>query len=307
MMLQPSWEPREAHCLPDHILLEICRLSPEEAGAMSQQLDALRALPQLICTDIYPCPHYELAVTLLATVLGQMRHFQPVHLPFGFGGPIVHSRFWIDQETLDGIAKQIIGLVQHDLKPDAIAQHVEVAISEAVRLGFLTQRRYDAWRPGMPSGSGWRCALMATPYGVTKASMACRDNPEPSVPPGDDSVVIRDAVPQTIRAPLTTHVPQTSSHQCTQTDPVDSPYAWARQADLVKATNQVLGGNTLDKGVLSRACRAGKVQTNGQAGRASRVSVGSFLVWLKRQFSLAFDEQVQVRNAVIGELAKRNL
>ncbi len=85
----------------------------------------------------------------------------------------------------------------------------------------------------------------------------------------------------------------------------DDPYEWAHQVELVRATNQVLGEGMLDKGVLSRACKA-DIETNGKTGRASRVRVRSFLTWMSRRFEIGKDEEDQVQNAVIGVIRSRN-
>lgn len=86
----------------------------------------------------------------------------------------------------------------------------------------------------------------------------------------------------------------------------DDRYEWASQIESVRATNQVLGEGTLHKGILSRACANGHVETNGKAGRAARVRVSSFLTWVSRRCDLEKCEQDQVRNAVIGEITARN-
>jgi len=83
-------------------------------------------------------------------------------------------------------------------------------------------------------------------------------------------------------------------------------YAWARQAELVRATNQVLRAGYLNPGVLSRACKFGEIATNGKAGRGSMVDVKSYLVWLGRRRQIPKNELDQVRNAVIGEISERN-
>lgn len=86
----------------------------------------------------------------------------------------------------------------------------------------------------------------------------------------------------------------------------DERYAWARQIDLVKATNQVLGDGELNRGVLSRACRNGDVGTNNKRGQGSRVRVTSFLAWVSKQRELAKNEETQIRNAIMGEISSRN-
>jgi len=91
-------------------------------------------------------------------------------------------------------------------------------------------------------------------------------------------------------------------------DPVpskDSEYEWARQTELVRATDQVLGQGTLSPGVLCRACGQ-QIETNGKRRQCSRVKVSSFLPWVARKFSLTKEEQTQVRNAIIGEISERN-
>jgi 7-cyano-7-deazaguanine synthase in queuosine biosynthesis len=82
-------------------------------------------------------------------------------------------------------------------------------------------------------------------------------------------------------------------------------YEWARQVELVRAVNQVLGKDTLNKGVLSKAC-GNEIKTNGQNGRASMVHVKSFLDWIRSKHSLVEDEIKQVRNAIVGEIIERN-
>jgi len=85
----------------------------------------------------------------------------------------------------------------------------------------------------------------------------------------------------------------------------DDPYKWARQAELARATNQVLSDERLDPGVLSRACRDREITTNGKSGRGSLVEVNSFMGWLGKQRGVPKDELIQVRNAVIGEIPER--
>ena len=85
-----------------------------------------------------------------------------------------------------------------------------------------------------------------------------------------------------------------------------SRFEWAIQAELMRATNQVIGAGALDKGTLSNAVtRDGKIESNGKSGRACRVKVKSFLIWIARKEELEHDEVVQIRNAVIGEISSR--
>lgn len=109
----------------------------------------------------------------MTAAVAKLPQFNPRHLPFGYDGPTIRSHGWIERETLERLAKQIAGLQWADTEPDAVANEVANAVSESVKLGFLDEKDYDAWQPGMASGSGWRSALSATPYGVTKARSAC--------------------------------------------------------------------------------------------------------------------------------------
>ena len=85
---------------------------------------------------------------------------------------------------------------------------------------------------------------------------------------------------------------------------------WARQVELVRATEQVLGRRSLNKGSLSRACKAGaiqeaRVETPSDARYKKLVHVKSFLGWIKRYRGLEDEEVLQVRNAILGEIVER--
>jgi len=85
----------------------------------------------------------------------------------------------------------------------------------------------------------------------------------------------------------------------------DDRYEWARQAELIKAVNKVLGEGELNPGVLSRACKAGEITMNQQRGRGAMVEVKSFMAWLGKKRELPKEELDQVRNAIIGEISAR--
>ncbi len=82
-----------------------------------------------------------------------------------------------------------------------------------------------------------------------------------------------------------------------------SGFDQAKQAQLVRATNQVLGPDIpFHKGTLSKAIQAGEIKYNGKSGRACRVQVESFLAWIVKKEHLQNDEVTQIRNAIIGEI-----
>lgn len=157
--------------LTDDVLLEICGVARGDAAVNSEWVAELRRVPRVVGrARVGAGLRLERGQTLLASVLGRLPRFNPVHLPFGYMGPRQRSRDWVDRETLERIGKQIVGLLWTETPAGTVANAVQRGVSEAVRLGFLDQRQYDAWRPGMPSGSGWRCMLRATPYGVRRAN-----------------------------------------------------------------------------------------------------------------------------------------
>jgi hypothetical protein len=292
--------------LNDAVLLRICRVSKSDAQVTPAWMSDLRLAARLVGEPrLRQDVRLEAAVTLLASSLGKLTQFNPTHLPFGYHGPEVRSRDWIEREALERVGKQIVGLMWRNAAAEVVVGAVQRAVSESVRLGFLEERQYDAWRPGMRSGSGWRTMVSATPYGVAKASVASGDSPDIAVQCRDDHRCAPTGDRRAQRAPEATTA-RDAQGRATSSSPSDDRFQWARQIDLVRATNQVLGDGMLNKGVLSRACADGHVETNGKPGRGARVRVRSFLTWVSRQNQLGAEETNQIRNAVIGEISARN-
>ncbi|MBN1512118.1 MAG: winged helix-turn-helix domain-containing protein [Phycisphaerae bacterium] len=156
--------------LTDGLLLRICRVRRDDPHVTAEWIATLRQVASVFVEPPLPeDAQLESAMTLLASALGQLPQFNPTHLPFGYRGPQVPSRDWIEREALERVGIQLVGLLWQKATAETVADVVERAVSEGVRLGFLEQQQYDAWRPGMPSGSGWRLAVTATPYGVARA------------------------------------------------------------------------------------------------------------------------------------------
>jgi hypothetical protein len=181
----------------DETLFEILRISQrdiEKIPASAEELRLARALvpPPRLRHD----GRIEHAVALLASAMGRMPQYNPTHLPFGYQGPIIKSSGWLDRDDLDLVAKQIVGLTWIDSKPDDVACVVGQAISNAINLSLLEQTDYDAWRPGMRSGSGWREAVCATAYGVAKA----KSLGERQIPVAGETAVSGQAVKQPVPA-----------------------------------------------------------------------------------------------------------
>lgn len=320
--------------------MQICRVPPRSPRITPAWLSEVRQLTLLIGPSRQQArPYLRQALSLLASLLGQMPQHQVVSRPFGYAGPQLRSAGWIDRAALEQIGKQLVGLIWDGASPESVRLAVEAAVSEALSVGFLQDKAYDAWRPGMPSGSGWRTAVSVTPYGLVKArallgplgnAMSAEGRPPiaelgaTAVSPqssrnGQPGAAIRPAdsgapviagpttTPPDIKpAPVTSAQTPASAPQAAAPASED-PYEWARQVDLVRATNQVLGEDFLHKGVLSRECAKGHLVTNGKSGRAARVSCDSFLTWLGRKHGVGVEELTQLRNAIIGEIRARNL
>lgn len=135
--------------LADDVLLQICRMSANDPQVTPEWLSRMRQVTQLL-VEPRLCQHarLEAAMTLLASALGQLTQFNPTHLPFGHEEPETQSRDWMERRALERVGKQIVGLMWRHTSAEAVAVAVEHAVSESIRLGFLEQRQYDAWRPG---------------------------------------------------------------------------------------------------------------------------------------------------------------
>lgn len=165
----------EGSGLTDEVLLEICRVSRDDYGFSEELLADLHTVSRLVGASDSPRDiRLRNAIILLTAALAKLPKFNPIHIHFGSNAPTTRSNGWIDKSAIEHLGKQIVGM-QDDLStPEYIAAEVSRAIDEALKLGFLESKEYDAWRPGMESGSGWRPALSATVYGMTKAREAAK-------------------------------------------------------------------------------------------------------------------------------------
>ena len=168
----------------DETLFEILRISQRDIEKIPASAEELRLARRLV-----PPPRLrhdgriEHAVALLASAMGRMPKYNPTHLPFGYQGPTITSCGWIVRDDLELLAKQIVGLTWVNCDADDVACVVGQAISKAANLSLIEQKEYDAWRPGMASGSGWRSAVSATTYGVAKARSLSERQTDAAVKP----------------------------------------------------------------------------------------------------------------------------
>jgi hypothetical protein len=86
----------------------------------------------------------------------------------------------------------------------------------------------------------------------------------------------------------------------------DDRFGWARQAELRRATQRVLGEDDApNKGTISRAIQAGKIDTNGKSGRACWVKVDSYKAWITETKGLPKYEVDQVMDGIMNEIRSR--
>lgn len=87
-------------------------------------------------------------------------------LPFGYEGPRVEHKGWIKRDDLAVKLAQLGGLI---VGGRFNADCANVAVAEALRNYWLREQRFDTWRPGMESGSGWTTVVQAQPAGIARA------------------------------------------------------------------------------------------------------------------------------------------
>ncbi len=155
--------------LPDEVMATVfgsanaCEVADDLLSELERALLLIGSRPPQRPDDL------DHAAVLLASVLGRLPRHLITHLPLGYEGPRVQTSDWIDRETLEQIGKQVVGLLWDEIPATRVSDNVGRAISGAIRSSYLEEQRYDAWRPGMRSGSGWRTAVCVTRYGVKRA------------------------------------------------------------------------------------------------------------------------------------------
>ncbi len=83
-------------------------------------------------------------------------------------------------------------------------------------------------------------------------------------------------------------------------------FDWAKQIELWRATQRVLGDeDTPDRGTISKAVKAGGLESNGHSGRKCLVNVDSFKAWITKAKELANGEVLQIMDAVMSEIRSR--
>jgi hypothetical protein len=156
------------------VLLEACRLSKEDPYLTEEALADLTRAVRLTSQGADACDRGLLAqaVTLLTAALSHVPRFKAAHLPLGTCGSPTRSRPWVALERLKFMSTQMVGLYVTAWDIEHVRNAAQNAVADAASLGLLEQRVYDAWMPGMVSGSGWTMAVAATPLGIVRARQA---------------------------------------------------------------------------------------------------------------------------------------
>jgi hypothetical protein len=109
------------------------------------------------------------AAAMAACALGRLPGWQVVSLPFGYGGVRIEHNGWIKRDDLELFMTQLMGLLQPGCSAHVVRQEANGAVWEAIHFGLVECKNYDAWRPGMPSGSGWCEVVAITTYGLARS------------------------------------------------------------------------------------------------------------------------------------------
>jgi hypothetical protein len=71
---------------------------------------------------------------------------------------------WVDQDDVATTARNVFGLVD-GVPTESLPRTVDSALKTAVSVGLIRVSEWDAWHPGMASGSGRRDQYAVTPLG----------------------------------------------------------------------------------------------------------------------------------------------
>lgn len=168
--------------LGDEQLLALCGLPEDAAEEAAPTLAALRAAAHAAQEVTWaPCDAEQLAqiAALVAGALGRL----PGWTPDGYHALRREHQGSVREEDARAVVVQLLGLVHPRRPSEVVAFRAEVAINQAVALGYLGRFQYDAWRPGMTSGAGWCALVHATPLARAKAAHYLQDPPAPAATP----------------------------------------------------------------------------------------------------------------------------
>lgn len=184
---------------------------------------------------------------------------------------------------------------------------------------FLTAAREGGMVALQNIGIGIARALRAAPTGTlfstTEASTEvdlCPDQniqlPVSGAPTALDVRFEKYGKEHEIRVPIASPRRQNapSSEASAKPETKSTSFDWARQIELCRATQRVLGEEDAPhKGTISKAVQFGQLESNGKKGVACLVRVDSYKAWIGKKKGLANDELLQITDAVMNEIRTR--
>lgn len=85
---------------------------------------------------------------------------------------------WLDEDDVLSMGRVVFGLTEK-IATEHLNTAIETALKEAVSTGWLREEEYDAWHPGMPSGSGMRTKYLLSPLGKKEIAEVGYSPPAP--------------------------------------------------------------------------------------------------------------------------------
>ena len=143
-------------------LLQACGLPAEPAADVRDTFNMAVRLIQRGRDDTDAAAAVALATAVVRTGGQNVRS-----LPFGYDGPRVEHEGWLRREDLTRWLTQLGGRVAGGRFN---ADSARLAVENALHEYWLRAERFDAWRPGMPSGSGWTDVIQPQAAGIARAS-----------------------------------------------------------------------------------------------------------------------------------------
>ena len=219
--------------LTDAQLAELCELPPDSTPDV---FEMLRTTARLLIHHQWR--NDSSAAVTLAVAMGRSSVWA---VKLGNPGQSVEQEGWIDWKSLALKLTQLGGLI---LGKKFDANSADLAIHVAVKEYWLREETYDAWHPGMRSGSGRTSAVQAQPVGIARAleqadAISTASQPEMSLEKSEPTATDQTAVDREIEADAPTKTPPNN-------EAADEPMP----VDGVEANQQPLDRTWLAKMVM---------------------------------------------------------
>ena len=137
--------------------------------------------------------HYAATAVALAVAVARAGGQAVQSLPFGYEGPPVEHEGWLRREDLTRWLTQLGILVAGERFNALLAQS---AIDSAIQECWLRVEKFDEWRPGMASGSGWTEVIQPQAAGIARAAQMAAETAASVVRAGEMSGSLDDTKPE---------------------------------------------------------------------------------------------------------------